>query len=475
MTKTNIYSKCISILNNKRWRCILTSAVIFFLVSFTWLKVNIYDESFYRTVLLPEELKSEELEKDLSNYSITYYLKDRDLDTSKAAVFVKLESTYGKASEICKDENLFPLKQEIFVTTESSVVKNVDDLLAEERAVTYKGKYINDDDYGFIKTIYARCTFPSSYLEKKLYPVLEKHFKFTPVKKPELCFISAVGDILMERGIDDILLNDENGVKKVFTTTLPLLHDADYTIGNLECPATERGTRAKKTYTFRFRPAALQGLKDAGFDYLMFTNNHCFDYGMEGFTDTIEALKKYGFGTSGIGYNMQEARKFHHTEVKGLKLSILSFSAFPTERSGFDGRNIVPTEDRAGALWYPDDIEQMVKEEKDAGYFVIICVHAGFEYVTKPSATQEKLYHALCDSGADIVLGSHPHVLQKVENYKSSCIAYSLGNFVFPGMDEMPGATDTTVIQFGIMDGKIIYQKCYPSKIVNTSVKLKQF
>lgn len=441
-------------------------------VLYSWRDI-IRDELYFRTVALPSEMKSYGFEADLPKYEITYYDDSDELDPSLFGLYVTTESTLGKRTDILQDDDLYPLTQDLLVPTADAEEKKLADLLPEERALPYEGLYLNDDDYEFYRTFYARCAYSSAYVKGKLLPVVEKHFQSALPEKSEVCFISAVGDMLLARHVDSILINDEDGVKKVFSTTLPLLQDADYTIGNLECAATNGGVRASKSYTFRFNPSALQGLKDAGFDYLMFTNNHCFDYGLEGFTDTLKALKDYGFATSGAADNLEEARKFHHTEVKGTKLAILSFNAFPTEHSGFDGRNIVPTDKKAGALWYPDDIEDMVRKEKDAGYFVIICVHAGQEYVTKPIETQDTLYHALCDSGADIVLGTHPHVLQAVENYNGSVIAYSLGNFIFPGMDGMAGGTDTMVIRFGICNGRIIYQETYPAKISDTSVALK--
>ena len=101
-------------------------------------------------------------------------------------------------------------------------------------------------------------------------------------------------------------------------------------------------------------------------------------------------------------------------------------------------------------------------------------IHGGSEYVTKPTKSQRTLYEKVCDAGADVVFGSHPHVLQPIEWYGNSLIVWSLGNFVFPGMDEMPGATDTMIVRLGFVDGRLLYYEKFPAYIDNTAVRLKK-
>ena len=97
----------------------------------------------------------------------------------------------------------------------------------------------------------------------------------------------------------------------------------------------------------------------------------------------------------------------------------------------------------------------------------------GKEYVTKPSAEQKKFYKKLCDSGANVVFGSHPHVLQPVEMYNGSLIVWSLGNFVFNGMQEMPGAQESMIIRVGIINNKLVYYEKYDAELDGMIVKLK--
>ena len=101
-------------------------------------------------------------------------------------------------------------------------------------------------------------------------------------------------------------------------------------------------------------------------------------------------------------------------------------------------------------------------------------VHGGSEYVTKPTPEQRTFYQELADAGADVVFGSHPHVLQPVEWYNNTLIVWSLGNFVFPCMDEMPGAEESMIIRVGFVNGRLIYYEKYPAKLNGITVGLKE-
>ena len=293
-------------------------------------------------------------------------------------------------------------------------------------------------------------------------------------KQKQTAFVASVGDLMVARGVQDILMHDKNGLQKVFGTTLSILQNNDIMIGNLEGAVTESEKALQKTYTFKFHKEVLPYLKAAGFNYLMLANNHCYDYGEDGFRNTLNALAEYAIPTSGAGATIDEAEKFYHTEKKGQRFSIISCGMYPVEMSGFNGKQTATaTKTRAGILWASDKLLAAVAEEKKSGAFVIVNVHGGNEYQFTPSKAQRDFYEALSDAGADAVFGSHPHVLQPVVWHKNSLIAYSLGNFIFNGMDGLYGATDTAIIRLGVYGGKILYVENYPAKIEGTNVRLK--
>lgn len=117
---------------------------------------------------------------------------------------------------------------------------------------------------------------------------------------------------------------------------------------------------------------------------------------------------------------------------------------------------------RPGILWAREKHLQALRPFLQETPFSVVMVHGGTEWSFSPSKEQRSLYRRLIDEGADLVVGSHPHVIQGMEAYKGSLIAYSLGNFLFPGMGDMPGAQDFCILSMGIYEGKVRYGECIP-------------
>lgn len=408
------------------------------------------------------------------------YENKKGIEISRCPLF-PCEPFSENSEKYIKIENIDPQ----YLFTASQIPQNY---IAKGVQTETKNIYANDPDYPFFKIDFADFNFEQlesienktkwdisalEYLQNNLLNevFLEKLYK-TP-ENTNVTFICAVGDMMLGRGVQDSMFNTKKA-ETVFTDTLPILQNNSFTIGNLECVVTTRDLKTKKTYNFKVSKDSLTYLKEAGFDYLMMTNNHSYDYGEEGFKDTLKAVKEAGFATSGVGYNETEALDFYRTNINEQNYSILSVAAYPIENSGFNGeKQATATDKRAGVLWKSDKVIDLVKKEKETGAVIIINVHAGSEYVTKPNEVQKTFYKELCDAGADVIFGSHPHVLQPIEMYNGSLIVWSLGNFVFPGMDEMYGATDTMIVRTGFVENKLVYYEKYPATIKNTKVVLK--
>ena len=394
-----------------------------------------------------------------------------------------------------KDQKFYELKRDVFLpsvpadfkTPQSSLnsliapelsvsITTAENLPPDSRALPVDNVYADSEDYRLTLITGVLCSVYEKEFEAELEDYCKKVFVSEEVKSnPDIVTIASVGDIMVARGIQEILIDKEDGIEKVFDDTLEILKNADFAIGNLEGVVTESWKNAIKTYTFKFKKAVLPKLMEAGFDYLMQTNNHCYDYGESGFKDTLAAFAEYKIPSSGIGYNLEEAQQFYHTTIKGLPVSVISCGAFPVEQSGFNGqKTATATETRAGILWQSDELLKLVNAEKSAGYFVIVNVHGGEEYRFTPTKKQRDFYESLCDNGADVVFGSHPHVLQPTEWYKDSLIVYSMGNFLFNGMEGMRGGTDSEIVKIGVLNGKIVYVEQYPVAIKNNGVTLKK-
>ena len=204
--------------------------------------------------------------------------------------------------------------------------------------------------------------------------------------------------------------------------------DARHTMVNQEFPFTERGTKAEdKQYTFRLPHDRLHIMNEMGIDIVTLANNHILDFGPHGITDSIAALKEAGIKYVGAGEDLEEAKKLEIIEVGGRKIGFLGTSRVYMATSWAAG------EKHPGVFSTYDPtlpVEEIKKADELVDYLVVY-VHWGVERETTPKEYQRVMGRQYIDAGADIVIGSHPHVLQPLEYYNDKPIMFSMGNFVF--------------------------------------------
>ena len=203
---------------------------------------------------------------------------------------------------------------------------------------------------------------------------------------------------------------------------------ADIFMVNQEFPFTERGTQAAdKQYTFRLPHDRLHLMNEMGIDIVTLANNHILDFGPYGITDSIAALNEAGIKYVGAGEDLEEAKKLEIIEVGGRKIGFLGTSRVYMATSWAAG------EGHPGVFSTYDPtlpIEEIKKADELVDYLVVY-VHWGVERETTPKEYQRVMGRQYIDAGADIVIGSHPHVLQPLEFYNGKPIMFSMGNFVF--------------------------------------------
>ena len=196
----------------------------------------------------------------------------------------------------------------------------------------------------------------------------------------------------------------------------------DATIVNMEGTLTHSTTRADKTFAFKADPEYAQILVEGNVDAASLANNHSHDYGEQSYTDTIEAVEAAGIPT--FGYD-----RIAYLDVKGVKVALIG------------------TYELAEGLGIKDEMLGNIAAAKDAGAQVIVVYfHWGTERETVPDSVQMELGHAAIDAGATLVVGSHPHVIQGIEEYNGHQIVYSLGNFCFGG-NKNPSDKDCFIFQ----------------------------
>lgn len=244
-------------------------------------------------------------------------------------------------------------------------------------------------------------------------------------KNQEVSFI-AVGDIMLSRNVAKEIKEKEN-TNYPFLKTKELFKNADIVFGNLESPITEGRDIETGEMIFRTDPSMTEAIKDAGFSILSLANNHTPNFGGEGLIDTFNYLNRYDIKYVGAGKNTEETNKPVYINSKGFKFAFLAYTEPSIVSVSYE-----VSENYPGTVFMNlDNLVKNIEEAKNNADFVIVSMHSGDEYVDYPNKYQKKFAHTAIDSGADLVIGHHPHVVQPMEKYNGKYIFYSLGNFIF--------------------------------------------
>lgn len=230
-----------------------------------------------------------------------------------------------------------------------------------------------------------------------------------------------------------------------FSDVIDYFKNDTATFINLEGPLTDSTYSEDKMFVFKGPKEYINILTQGSVEFANVANNHSYDYGQQGYQDTVSLLKEHG-----VAY--ADHKKYTIFEADGLKIGVYSVAgAYNT-------------------VGLADNIKAMKKAGAD---IIIASMHWGEEYYYVPNLDQTIIARAAIDAGADIVYGHHPHVLQKIEHYKDGVIFYSLGNFSFGG-NSSPTDKDTAILQQefirhpdGTLEmGELIIIPCYVTGIL---------
>jgi len=237
------------------------------------------------------------------------------------------------------------------------------------------------------------------------------------INTPSRIVVLAVGDILLDRGVEYMAKGDWSFPFKLIDLK------ADIVFANLENPISDRGARVGSIYSFRAEPESVQALED--FDILSLANNHMLDYTRPALEDTMNILKQNNIEYVGAGFNGDEAFSLKILERKNTKIGFLAYTNM--------GSMFWKAGDNPGIAWISNasEIIEDIQKAKKKVDVLMVSFHGGHEYSPEPNSFQVHFSKTCIDAGADIILGHHPHVIQSVERYNKGWIAYSLGNFIF--------------------------------------------
>ena len=252
-----------------------------------------------------------------------------------------------------------------------------------------------------------------------------------PVSSVSLAF---AGDILFDPNYAVMAQINQNGggISSAFSPELmEKMREADFFLINNEFPYSRRGTPLPdKAFTFRADPSSARYLEDMGVDLVGLANNHASDYGEPSLLDTLDTLEQMGMPYIGAGRNLQEASAPYFYEVGDYRIGFLA----ATQIEKLDNPDTKGATDASPGVfrcWNPKKLLEVIAETKAQCDFLVVFIHWGSENVEEIDWAQIEQGPKIAEAGADLIVGSHPHILQKIDVVKGVPVVYSLGNYLF--------------------------------------------
>lgn len=227
----------------------------------------------------------------------------------------------------------------------------------------------------------------------------------------------------------------------------PALSKADVTMVNLETAITERGDAAPKQYTFRAPTTAFGALRAAGVDVVSMANNHGQDYGVVGVRDSLAAARAAKFPVVGIGLDAKQAFAPWRVTVKEQRIAFLG-ATHVLDSNLMSAWTAGVNKPGLASAYQESELLAAVRRARATSDTVVVYLHWGRERSTCPIDRQYDIARKLSRAGADVVVGSHAHVLLGAGMLGRTFVSYGLGNFVFyarPGLGAQTGVLTVNV------------------------------
>ena len=283
-------------------------------------------------------------------------------------------------------------------------------------------------------------------------------------KKDVTAEILITGDWAPIRLFAPIIAEDP---EEIYGDLLPVLRQADLRITNLECPLTNGADQAWKSGSMlKGLPTHISGLTTVPFEVVTTANNHVFDYGQDGFSETYRLLSINGIQSVGSGMSGLEAKKPLVLSVKGIRIGIVNFCEGEDQTAAAEGSGVFG--------WELERVQDSVRELRSKVDIVIVISHCGVEYIPFPPPYVVEAFKRIADAGADLVIGHHPHVPQGLQIHNGVPICYSLGNFVFYQETELVYRKTGYMVQVGVSPQGVSEIELIPYEIQSDQLSLLQ-
>jgi len=420
--------------------------------------------------------------------------------SARPTLILELAASWTQAEGIPVSKTWFvPRENPLAERTSTSLAACLDGsetlVPVESIAPPYTGLLVDglcaaDENYPLVRYVSIRVRVADENTEnkkqfQKKITALETKLAETPKplvqQTPSIVWICAAGDLMLGRGSGDILI--EEGAEGVFGKTADYFKMSDLNLVNLEGAVSVRGVKTVKSYNFRFDPKTIPPLKAAGIQAVLLANNHIFDYGETAFLDTLDHLGKNGIAALGAGRDITAAAAPFVFPTERLEIRVFGIASFPRERSGFDGANVAASAEKAGMLYASRGGTEQLKKNfvKEDGILNVLLFHGGHEWTWRPDAYTRSLYTELARSGADLIIGSHPHTVQGFEWLEGKAVFWSLGNYIFAGMNGIDGGEEGLLIRLGYSGKMLVYFEPVPVQLkgprstVGPTAQIKRF
>lgn len=237
---------------------------------------------------------------------------------------------------------------------------------------------------------------------------------------------------------------------------LERMRSADVFMLNNEFPYSNRGTPTEgKQFTFRADPKHVEILHELGVDLVSLANNHAYDYGNDALLDTFDTLEAADIPYVGAGRNLDEALKPVYLIANDMKIAVVS--ATQIERNANPDTKEA-TAASAGVLRCldPSVLLRVIAEAKENSDFVILYIHWGTESQEEIDWLQEEQSAIYARAGVDLIIGDHPHCLQKIDVVEGVPVVFSLGNFWFNSKTQNTCLVEVTINREGITSMRFV-------------------
>ncbi|MDQ1398168.1 MAG: hypothetical protein QOK20_100, partial [Acidimicrobiaceae bacterium] len=248
----------------------------------------------------------------------------------------------------------------------------------------------------------------------------------------------------------------------VFNPAKPLYAGADITMVNLETAITNGGVAAPKQFVFRAPPTALTAIKAGGITLVTEANNHGEDYGAQGLADSIAASTRAGLPVIGIGENVAEAFAPYRATIKGQRIAIIA-ATHVLDDNLRDQWTATDSHPGLASAYDVDHLLAAVRQVRLTSDTVVVFLHWGVETQSCPTPAQEELAHQAVAAGADIVVGSHAHVLLGGGLMDGAMVSYGLGNFAFYATQ--PAQLESGVLRVTVTGRRIDAYRWAPARL----------